>query len=1310
MAAVLASRLFDRGLAMARMGSFAFVLGALGAVPALALNPEKLLTQYGYDVFSTESGLPQGSAEAIVQSRSGYLWIGTQEGLVRFNGAEFKVFDKGNTQGLRHNRILELFEDSKGSLWIGTEGGGAARYRDGEFKAFGIADGLTNDVVRAFAEDRLGSIWMGTANGLFRFDGSRFRAHELGGMDPAATRDMSSVSALLRRRDGTLLAGTRGGLWRVDEIGGTAVPLVDGRTNESVRALLEDRRGALWVATNRGLCVVTGDAGATTTAVLASPGLDATSVGVFLEDRDGNVWLGSDRGLLRYRDGVFSALTTANGLSNDVVLSLAEDREGSVWVGTQDGGLGRLRDGPFTAWTSREGLSSDITSPIVEDADGGVWIGTRGGGLNRLLGSRFEVLRAVDGLGDDFVQALAVGRDGGLWVGTRASGLVCRKDGRFTSYTERLGLQSRSVRALIEARDGAIWVGTSGGGLYRWKDGIATRFTGAPGLPNESIFFLLEDREHRVWIATNGGGLVVYDGTGFKAFRAAHGLGGDIVNTLYEDSEGTLWIGTYGGGLSRLRNGAFATFTTRDGLFDDAVFRILEDSRGNLWISCNKGVYRVAKAELASYAERRVPRLHPTVYGTLDGMKSAECNGADQPTGWKTRDGRLFFPTVKGVVVVDPERLSRNEVPPPVVIEEVVVDGKPIAVSKLLNLAAGARRVEIEFAALTFLAPSRVRYRFRLEEFEGSFGEPVTRRTAVYTNLPPGSYRFQVTAANADGVWNEKGAAVGLSIAPFFHQTKWFRVLAALAVLSAGLLAHRLRLMRAERRERELSALVAERTRQLEEESRRLAEAEERISRLLESSSDALTDLPAWSRSAADEIARAIGAVSIRVWTPDEGAISSVSGSDARRLALLEEDQGPADAAPGTRRTPGGEAVIPILGMTGARLGAVLVAGHDVIWGESERRLVQGFARQLGGAMELAKLRRDLAAAAERRAGLRQDMLRNGIDILQLCPHCASAFDHTVELCPHDGAQLESPRLLPYRFQERYRLTRLLAEGGMGSVFTAFDERLSREVAIKVVRGERFGDDQYRLRFEREARALARIKHPGVIEVYDTGDVPEGGAFLVMERLFGLDLDAAIRERGRGSPHEVALVVRQASAALAAAHRAGIVHRDVKPANVYLCETASPFHVKVLDFGLAKTMAAEDGLTRTGVMLGTPKYMSPEQIRGLEVDPRSDLYSLAVVCFEALTGVTVVKSDDLALICVEVLRDTPPPPSRLRPELGPDVDEAFRRALQKDRSLREPDIEAWASRLASCLEALPPKPFAWDPKRSGSDDLFGPAA
>ncbi|WP_437756007.1 serine/threonine-protein kinase [Sorangium sp. So ce1389] len=476
--------------------------------------------------------------------------------------------------------------------------------------------------------------------------------------------------------------------------------------------------------------------------------------------------------------------------------------------------------------------------------------------------------------------------------------------------------------------------------------------------------------------------------------------------------------------------------------------------------------------------------------------------------------------------------------------------------------------------------------------------------------------------------------------------------------------------------------------------ARQLAEEQEKLAELVASSAQALDDVARWSSAASAQVAEAIGAREIAVWKAEEQEMVSITATTTEAPSA-EALRGAALAKQSLSRAS--DVVVPAVGLSGEIHGALVVVGSGVVWSDTTKRLVDSFAHHLGSALELSRLRKELARAAERRKATLEDMVSRGIDVLQICPSCHRCYDQSAPQCSDDGAALSMPRPFPYRIAGRYRLTRVVAEGGMGRVFQARDERLGRDVALKAIRTEHFNNDDVRARFAREARLVARIHHPSVVEVYDSGELEDGSLYIVMEWLEGCNLAHAMKHNGPGTPPQVALLLREGASALAAAHAAGLVHRDVKPENIHLVPSTSPggFRVKILDFGIAKELSADVSATSTGVFLGTPLYMAPEQATGRPVDARSDLYSFAAVAYQALTGRRVTLGDDISTVLSSLSHAPPPPVSSLLPGTPPEVDDAFARALAVSPDGRPGDIEAWVSSFVDLLDGLPRRCRGW---------------
>jgi len=787
------------GRAVGRAARWRFWLGAAALAAfftgrANAVDPPGSETHFGHDAWDSDAGLPQNSVQEILQTRDGYFWLGTQEGLVRFDGVRFTVFDSRNTPALQDDWVQALCETRDGSLWIGTLTG-LARRREGRFEAFGEGTPLERALIGSLIETRDGSLWVGSSAGL-----ARVRNGELKVFTAQDGFPTERARSLYEDATGNLWFGLPNGLARLSS-GRFEVRTIQEGFPGTPLAIVGDGAGGLWVGTGRGLVHVVGDENR---LYASAEGLTTTLARVLWHDRKGAVWVGTGNGLYRFRDGRFTRYSTASGLSSDRILSLYEDREGSLWIGTTDGGLNRLKSQRVVNYTRHEGLSDDRIWTVIEDRAGTLWVGTADGNLDRMRPGQ-TVFEHVENFGST-VLAIAEDREGNLWVGTQGGGLVRFREGRPRRFTAADGLPGNWITSLCVDRNGALWVGTVGNGIARYQDGKFRSYHVSDGLPSEQIFSIYEDRAGDLWIGTFGGGAARMRGDRFETFSTREGLAHDIVISIYEDAEGTHWFATRGG-LSRWRDGKFTTYRQKEGLFHDAVQRVVDDGRGYLWLTSNRGIFRVRQSELASAASGG-GRIHPVPFNTASGMRSAECNNAQHGV-WKGKDGRLWFATVKGLAMADPSRIELNPTPPAVAVEEVFAGGDLVETKDgLRTLPPGRTDLEFRYTAFNYSNPTSVRFRYRLEGLEPRWTDAGPRRTAYYTHVPPGSYRFRVMACNEDGIWNESGAAIPIRLEPRFYQTGWFRLLSVLAVALAVVAGHRLRVRQIEARQFFRSALA----------------------------------------------------------------------------------------------------------------------------------------------------------------------------------------------------------------------------------------------------------------------------------------------------------------------------------------------------------------------------------------------------------------------------------------------------------------------------------------------------------------------
>ena len=804
----------------------------LPAVGATAAEPLASLHQ---QVWRTEDGLPQNTVPAILQSRDGYLWAGTELGLVRFDGQHFTVFDRRNTPELKSNFVDALLEDHRGNLWIGTVGGGLTRFADGTFKTFTTHDGLSNDSVSCLLEDASGDIWIGTiGGGLNRFHDGQFTSYD-------SNRGLANnqVFSLARGADGVLWIGTHEGLSRLFNGVFQTYRTADGLPNDYVRALSVGRGGVLWIGTSGGGLARFQDGRFKTFTV--RDGLPSNSVVALNVAPNGDLLVGTlGGGLARLSGAGFSSYTSRNGLPIDDIWSVYPGGEQDLWLGTGGGGLVRLHRTPFTSYTENDGLSDNVALAVMEDHAGNMWIGANKGGLNRFRDGQFKSFGTKSGLADEMVLTICEGPDHSLWIGGR-KGLNRWKDGKVETFTKANGLADGIVTVVYADSKGHLWIGTRAG-LSEYKDHVFTTFTTKDGLSSNVVQALYEDREHRLWIGTGGGGLDVLEDGRFRTYNTRNGLPSNVVSAIYQDAQNTLWIGTNGGGLVRLKDNRVSVFTTKDGLADDAIFSVLEDDAGNLWMSSNRGVFRASRRALNDFAERRIGRIPVISYGTRDGMVNAECNGGFQPAAWKSRDGRLWFPTMGGLVVTDPRKQTTAIRQQRAVIEQIIANEHQVSLRSGLRVPPGTGELEFHFSAPNLSSGQRIKFRYRLEGFDSGWVEAGQRRAAYYTNIPPSRYRFRVSATNEDGTWSSEETALAFTLEPHFYQTFLFYMLCCLGVIGTAMAIHMARVRTLRQREHILERHVSERTAELrkevlerqraEQESLKAKEAAERANKV----------------------------------------------------------------------------------------------------------------------------------------------------------------------------------------------------------------------------------------------------------------------------------------------------------------------------------------------------------------------------------------------------------------------------------------------------------------------------------------------
>jgi signal transduction histidine kinase/ligand-binding sensor domain-containing protein len=786
-----------------------------------SLDPSKALTQYVHRTWQTDSGLPQNSVLAIAQTPDGYLWLGTEGGLARFDGVHFTLFDQHAIPGLRSNEIRALLADRAGNLWIGTHGGGLVCLSQGKFRVLDVHAGLSSDSILALYEDSQGVLWIGTdGGGLVRLETGKFRTFRKS--DGLADDAVFSISG---DKSGTLWIGTHGGVSRFSQGKFLTLGTKDGLASNYIRATYVDRRGNVWLSANEGGVDRLGMGPVAHFG--RKDGLTSDTILSIYEDRAGTMWFGTlDGGLDRLSDGKFTSFTQKDGLSSTGVWSILQGREGELWVGGAGGGLDCLKDAPFTAVGMREGLPTDLVLPVYEDRDGALWMGSDHG-LTKWQDGRMAVFTTKEGLPDNLVFSITQDGQGTIWAGT-SKGLARLQNGRFAPVSFGTGVSNNFVMCMYTARDGTLWAGNREG-LHHFDGKQFVTYTVQDGLSNNFVLSLYQGSDGVLWVGTNGGGLNKFKNGKFSSYTTRDGLSNGIVWSIRGELDGTLWLGTNGGGLNRFRDGKFTHYSTANGLFDNVVFAILDDRLGRLWMSSDKGVFAVRKIDLEAVANGRRKTISSTVYGLNEGLRSRECNGGFQPAGWRTRRGLLCFPTVKGLAMVDPAHLAKHRAAPLVAIEHALVDQKEIDPRTAASLPPGRGKLDFQFTGLSFEAPEKIRFRYMLEGFDKEWTDAGTRRAAYYTNIPPGPYRFRVIAANQDDVWSPTGASISFTLEPHFYQTWMFFLFLAAIAGALGYAAHKLHVRHLRMRQLELLQLVDARTFALAEREAELRQSRDQL-------------------------------------------------------------------------------------------------------------------------------------------------------------------------------------------------------------------------------------------------------------------------------------------------------------------------------------------------------------------------------------------------------------------------------------------------------------------------------------------------
>lgn len=802
-----------------------YLIGGLGFFCVHGLDQQKAVTQYKLDTWSLDDGFPLHVVYAIQQTGDGFLWLGTRDGLVRFDGIRFEVYNQTNTPWLKSNKVSALFCDNRGQLWIGTGESGLYCLKGDVFVKYPLEQYPTLKWINDLAGDQHGNLWIGTSrSGL-----SRLREGILTTYTTKQGLLSDRVTSLLPQGKKGLLVGSPRGVAAMVPGPNNSYRSKPLYTFKWVHMAYEKKNGEAWFSATDGLYKFDASQSVHSQSVHTPfpSHLPDLKIVCAYEDRDLNFWLGSEgNGLIRFKEGEYEIFSLAQGLRCPDVYSIFEDREGSLWIGTIEGGLHRLRDSPFTVYTKQEGLKDDAVRSIYQDGRGDILIGT-GKGLNRLkngtITSDFQGINKVpEGVVEGVVNDVLEDRSGVFWIAGR-QGLARIKNGKLSKYTTRNGLSYNEVNVLLEDRRGRLWIGTNSG-LNRFSQNKFIRYNTAEGLAHHSITWLHEDRDGNLWIGTING-LSKYRDGAFLNYSDQNGLPHNYIESITEDKDGVLYIATRGG-LSRLKKGTFFNYTSHHGLVTSRVNLVLEDDQNCLWLAGPGGICRLEKKQLNDLSEGKITTLTPRTYDEQDGLKTRWCDNS----GLKSRDGKLWFATSKGAVMIDPAKIKENPIPPPVIMGQLTLDGRETAINgHKVVIPAETQRLEIRYTATTFIKPEKVKFKIKLKGYDRDWLDMDSVRITNYTDLPPGEYTFQVIAANSDGVWNQKGASLEIYKKPFWYQTLWAYLLFIIVLVISMVLFVKWRSWKLIRETRRLEGIVRERTVEVQEKNVQLLKQSEEL-------------------------------------------------------------------------------------------------------------------------------------------------------------------------------------------------------------------------------------------------------------------------------------------------------------------------------------------------------------------------------------------------------------------------------------------------------------------------------------------------
>ena len=776
--------------------------------------------EYTIRHWSDDSGLPQNSVSSIVQTKDGYLWMTTFGGLVRFDGIKFKVFDVVNYPNMRTNRFIYLKLDRDDNLWIFPESEkGIACYSKGKMKFYDSINGFSLDTVNDVLLDLDGTYWFATMVGLVKSNSDKVRL-----ITKSDKPEDNLFTFLFEDSKRNIWIGSKTGLNKIKNEKIEDISKKMSLPKAKIIFIEENKKGDIVFASPVSFYSYNGK------KVQRKNVRDENNVAkkFVFSDQKGGLWFHSlDFISYHFKDEI-QRFSKETEIANVTIKTVFKDIEENIWIGTEGAGLYCLSRKKIDTFQYVSGMPKTSIVPVCQDGKGGMWIGDNGKGLFHLQNDGVQCINKKEGL-SDIIWSILPDKNGSLWAGSWGDGVYnLDKDNNINFNLNKGDILGGVICALYQDRNGSVWIGTNNG-LNKYDKGKITAYTIKDGLVALDIRFITQDRKGAIWIGSAQGLSRFHEGK-FINYTTENGLTANYVRAIYEDRDNVIWVGTYGGGLLRFKDNKFSSFSTENGLYDNVVSMILEDKDDNFWMSCNHGIYRANRHDLNDFADGIKSFYYCYNYGVDEGMISSECNGGGQPAGCIDKEGNIWVPTIKGVVRINPEK--KNMVPPIMKIEEILLDGKRLAITDNIVLSPGKNRVIFKYTGISFEMAKKVHFKFILEGFDKKWNEAGTSRTAPYTNIPYGKYTFRVKAANNEGVWSKEDAIVKLEVEPFFYQTFLFWAIALISIAGFIFFLLEWRMRQSRIREKELNILVNDKTKELGSANKLLIDANFELEKL----------------------------------------------------------------------------------------------------------------------------------------------------------------------------------------------------------------------------------------------------------------------------------------------------------------------------------------------------------------------------------------------------------------------------------------------------------------------------------------------